>query len=189
MALRLWLVALVALMSFELPTRHDLASWTENGSRWLGSRVADLSDFGTEVERAFTGLSRPETASEPTNPVDPVVEELALMRADLAFEVAMDGLLADFKGDLVATEAKLPVAAEAPVAVAIENRAPIVEPTDPVCFDPEIEVVDPVRVSSTIEVVPTAERLHSAVRLTRQALSAWASLISSTTEAEAEDSR
>jgi hypothetical protein len=178
MALRLFLLALVALMSFELPSGQDFRSWSDGGSRWVDARMADLSQIRTEVEQAFSRLSPTESALTP----DSLSVEIAQIRADVAFETAMDGLASAFRADLASIEARLPIAEEAPVdVVTVKNTAKV---TDPACFDPELEVNPPATIITTNEVSSTqADRLTSAVRLTRQALSAWASLIDANPEA------
>jgi hypothetical protein len=186
MALRLFLLALVGLMSFELPSERDVSSWTEGGSRWVNARLASLSDLKTEVERAFIGVSQPDPANEPASPPDSLTAEIASMRADLAFETAMDGLARNFRTDLASIQAALPVAEEAPIAVdTVDTLGITVEQVEPRCFDPETEASRPSSLGVFVDPNPSADRLSSAVRLTREALSAWASLI----EGNQEDSR
>ncbi len=181
MALRVFLLGLVALMSLELPTGQQVQSWTENGSRWLSVRMNDVCQFGTEFKRAWSDQESSVPTPGTSTPADPLVDEIALMRSDLAFEMAMNGLIADFRTDLAATEAKLPVASEAP-ALAIVERLPsesVVEATEPACFDHEmaVEEIESARSTGLVETASIENRLGSAVRLTRQALSAWASFL------------
>jgi hypothetical protein len=177
MTLRLFLLTLVGLMSFELPNGLDVSSWIESGGRWFDSRMADLDHLKTEMDRAYNGSIEPELTVESSTPVDSLAVEIARMRADVTFENVVEGQIAEFRTDLAAIEAARPLPDEAPVVIAVETPAPSVEPPDPGCFDQEIEIDPPVNSVPMVEQGASIERLNSAVRLTRQALSAWASLI------------
>jgi hypothetical protein len=186
MALRLFLVALVGLMSFELPSVQDFSSWKAKGDRWVESRLADLSHLKCEVEDAINHSSQTENAPVAKASDDSLAREIVQMRVDAAFETAMDGLSTNFRADLSEVEASRPVAEEAPkLAKVVDFTQPLIEQPEPACFDPQFEVAPPGHFFRTVETSKPIDRLSSAVNLTRQALSAWASLI----EAESEDAR
>ncbi len=87
-------------------------------------------------------------------------------RADLAFETVMEGTTTRFAGDLAANRSEAPAA----------NPAVAAEPAR------EVASVEPEESPSD-----RAERVEAALRLTRQAVDAWASLIRPPPEAVERD--
>jgi hypothetical protein len=184
MTLRVLLVGLVASMGYELPSGQDIESWTRTGSQWVNARLADLSHLRAEAERSIARSTDSDRAVEPT-PAPSATAEVGLTRDDLMFDAVVEGMASDFATDLASIEVAKPVEA---VVVAIE---PFVEMSEAACLDPELEVAapdTPARAdlevtaaspapSPTIEATSKAERISTAIRLTRQAISAWASLI------------
>jgi hypothetical protein len=98
--------------------------------------------------------------------IDPPAET-ASSRVDLAFEAALEGMTSGFSADL----------ASARLATPVEEKVAAVEPEP----DPASEV--------EAEPASRLDRISTAVRLTRQAVDAWASLIQPTAEREADDDR
>jgi hypothetical protein len=180
MALRLFLISLVALMSLELPTHRDLTALADSSGRWMSSKATELSDFKNEVILAFTSLSRPEAAQESKPDADSLAEEIVLMRQDVAFEAAQENLVADFRAELARIDDALPVAEEARPIVAVEQPPTVTPAVESIPSDPAIEEAEPVKARVASVPSDTVDRLSNAVQLTRQALSAWASLIPST---------
>jgi hypothetical protein len=183
MALRLILLSLVALFSLELPTSRDVAAWSRNGNQWVGDRLADAAQWMTAIGQTCTGVSPTELANEPTATVDPIVEEITTMRADLSFEAAIDGFVTDLRSGL-----------DSSATVVVQATADLtVEVAEPVCFERGPATDESSSVAPAVELSPGPDRLTSAVRLTREALSAWASLLPQSTdretEIETEDSR
>ena len=185
MALRFLLVSLVAGMGFELPSGGDVATWTRAGRDWVDARMGDLSSLKAEARLAFAGAVDCEREVEPAaSPVD-----VAPTREDLAFEAIVEKMASDFKADLATIEEPKPVD-EALVIV-----EPFREMPPAALTDPEPAVPAPVEVAgarpevvapATVESASRVERISAAVSLTKQALSAWASLIQPTVRVAAE---
>jgi hypothetical protein len=180
MALRTLLLGLVAGMGLEIPSEGDISCWARSGREWAQARLAEPSMPRVEADPAL--------AVQSNQPIDsPAAVECPEASGDRAFEVASEGMAADFAADMAAIEA--PKMAEVEVAPAV--GLPVGEEMPgPACLvvveDQEIpsdqagEIVagdDPAEVMDGTDGTPSrADRLSSAVRLTGQAVQAWADL-------------
>jgi hypothetical protein len=188
MALRFLLVSLVAGMGLELPSGQELSSWTRAGREWAGARMVDLSSIRVEAERALLGSTDCERAEVIAGPAEAV--EVGPSTADLAFDVVVEGMASTFAADLAAIRADRPESIATPDAIA--DQPPGEEPPMLAWVDPEPELAS---FPASVETRPAAvaeppicpiatrvDRLSVAVRLTRQAVIAWASLIEGSSE-------
>ena len=186
MALRFLLVSLVAGMGLELPSGQELSSWTRAGREWAGARMVELSSLRVEAEQAFLGATDCERAIENTGPI--ASAEVGASRADLAFDVVVEGMASTFAADLVASRSDRPESVSTPDAFADQRRGedpPILAWSDPEpepAFFPASVETRPEAVSEVPAIAARVDRLSAAVRLTRQALSAWALLIEGSSE-------
>jgi hypothetical protein len=151
MALRIFLVAIVAALGLELPGSDELAGWERSGREWVAARMADLSSLC--LDEAPT--------NEPT--------EAAPDRVDLAFEAVAESMASAFSSDLALNVPR------APVEEAVASIKPQAD------LAPAVAAV-PVVVEPQAPQESTLERISTAVRLTKQAVDAWASLVQPTTE-------
>lgn len=150
MLLRVVLVALVAGMGVDFSGEGEMGVWLASGRAWASATLADLADRLPSCD--------------PANPTE--IAPVEPGRADLAFEVVMEGMVSRFSGDLAANHPETPAA----------NPAVSAEPSREVASaEPEESASD------------RAERVEAALRLTRQAVDAWASLIRPTSEAVERD--
>jgi hypothetical protein len=184
MALRFLLVGLVASMGFEMPSARDVESWTRSGRNWVEARLSDANSLRLEVARVLDRASDCERA-EPPAPAPEV--EVASIRDDLTFDAVVDGMARDFVVDLASIKEPGPVD-EAIAIVEPFREMPEATPT-PTPSRPEspaIETVvaapsEPVEGPATVPAAaPTSsriEKISTALRLTRQAMSAWAALM------------
>ena len=181
MALRFLLVSLVAGMGCELPSQTDVAAWARTGREWVDARVGDTARLKVEAELALAGLRGRLRARSPT-PVAPrpTSVEVPSTRDDLAFEAVVEKMASDFAADLAAIEESKPED-EAVVVVEPFREMPPAAWTDPEPAAPAFEEVAeaPAEVSAPPRETPASrsEKISAAVRLTKQALGAWASLI------------
>ena len=192
MTLRLMLVGLVTGMGLELPSERDLSCWADSGRAWVHARLADLPSFGVEVVQTDDVCGEP----EPEPAVKPAATESAPTAADLAFEAASGRVSADFASDQAASLASARVAADsdatfaeaaAPAAFgrpAGEEIATVPAPAPTVEVAAAEPAVPPSADDETCggvafedEAPSRADRLSSAVRITREAVQAWSDLI------------
>lgn len=186
MALRFLLVSLVAGMGLELPSGQDLSNWTRAGREWAGARMVEFSSLRGEAACASRGPTDCERESEGTGPAP--TADAGPPTVDLAFDVVVEGMASAFAADLAAIGPDRPELDVLPEVIAEQSRGedpPILAWTDP---EPE-----PASFPAPAESRPDGstgspamagrvERLSAAVRLTRQALSAWALLIEGSAE-------
>jgi hypothetical protein len=182
MALRLLLVGFVASLGCEWPSGGELTSWARDGREWVGARLADLGSV-----RAERGLA----CSIPADRGQAGDSSATLGGRDLAFDVVVEGMAADFAVDLAATRAE--DARWEPAPDAIVGGGPAFDPIALAWTDPEPALIDGDATPATIEEPASramlrarparVERLSSAIRLTRQAYQAWALLIRETPRA------
>ena len=168
MALRFLLVSLVVSMGFEMPSNADVASWTRSGRDWVDARVADLSGLRAGAERTLSGVVGGE----------PIPEGIAIARdltgsSDLAFEVVSEGMAADFAVDLAITRSEEPAPAAGSAMLADLDRPAALPSGEPV--DGLLAREGPPAGESPAR--SRLARLSDAVRLTREAVHAWAVLI------------
>ncbi len=186
MALRFLLVSLVAGMGCELPSQSDLECWARAGQEWVDARVGDIARIKVEAELALAGVADSERETAP----DPSPVEATPDRDDLAFEAVVEKMASDFAADLAAIEEPVP-ADEAVVVVEPFREMPPAAWTDPEPAAPAFEEVAESRpeVSAPSGEKPASrsEQISAAVRLTKQALGAWASLIQPAVRMAAEE--
>ncbi len=164
MTLRVLLVALVAALGLDLPGSEELAAWKRSGREWVAARMADLSSLRIEAEPAPAGS--PDRSTCDALAADSTAGA-GSGRVDLAFEAAVEEMASGFSADLGSMKSRPPVG----VASAL------VEPRTEPEADPAPSVAgDPIAQDSRLEKISTA------VRLTRQAVDAWASLIQPTSD-------
>jgi hypothetical protein len=184
MALRFLLVGLVASLGFEMPTARDVESWTRTGRSWVEARLADANSLKLEVARALDRAPDCERLEEPTLAPAPVAE-VASIREDLTFEVVVDGMAKDFVADLASIKEPGPV----DEALAVVEPFREMQEATPTPSRPEVPAIETVVAARPEPVegpapVPTPppttsriEKISTALRLTRQAMSAWAALV------------
>lgn len=188
MVLRCLLVSLVASLGFDLPTGQDVTSWTMSGKTWVSDRAVDLSAMGAEAS-GWLGINDPTMKSNPAAlPATEVVvvaptEVTEAMPADLAFDSIGEGMALAFQDDLSTARAEeiVPAPADEAVVVMIVTTEPLCQPVEEgltMAFpaadaDATTEEMD----QSAVVQSDSAERFSSAVRLTRDAVQAWASLV------------
>jgi hypothetical protein len=188
MALRFLLVSLVAGMGLELPSGQELSRWTRAGREWAGARMIELSSIRAEAQRALLGPTDCERNGAIAAPAEAVIDGPST--ADLAFDVVVEGMASTFAADMAAIQADRPEWIATPDVIA--DQPPDEEPPMLAWVDPEPE---PASFSAPAETQPAAvaetptspiatrvDRLSMAVRLTRQAVIAWASLIEGSSE-------
>ncbi len=195
MTLRIMLVGLVASLGFEPPSGSDVSRWAQAGKAWVQAKMADRS--GPEVEPKLD-LAGPSDCQQ----VDVKSQVSSLVRgnegsSDTAFGVVSDQIAADLSADLLANlreeapsdqvDSKLAIEAPAPVRVAeAEEVGCLVAPVDEaktaeVAWNEEDKPAN--LVESLIEMPERPDRVSSAIRLTREAIQAWADLMQQPIEA------
>ena len=199
MALRCLLVSMVACLGFDLPTARDLSSWTMTGRDWVSSRVVDLSALQAEASGWLSSndptMNRPVEApavasTEVSTPAPALTTEESSLTADLAFDSINEGMALSFADDLEATRTQQALAEPAVAASPVESTetivaaepAPAVEPAATPEVDSLALAFPAADAGSTedeaTETAPSQdERIASAVRLTREAVQAWAAVI------------
>ena len=196
MVLRCLLVSLVASLGFELPSGKDVNLWTSSSQTWVSARATDLSALGAEAA-GWLGLNDPtmrRTSELDTNEVNanqPIEVEAPALSAEFAFELINEDMALSFADD----QARL-------LAATIVETAPVTAAETIILNEPDGEALaladsplnpesgtstqalagsestptlQPDEVSPESSAAPT-DRLYSAVRLTREAVHAWASL-------------
>jgi hypothetical protein len=147
----------------------------------VASTRADLI-FEAAVEGMASGFAADLALMEDASPAEEsVVAEVGPTRADLIFEATVEGMASEFAADLALMEDASP-AEETVVVVERFQEMPPAESTEPEPEGPAIEAPSDVlapAAASALSARPASrvERLSAAVRLTKQAVSAWASLI------------
>ncbi len=191
MALRCLLVGLVASLGFELPSDQDVTSWTVSGRNWVSARTVDLSALQAEASgwlRLNDPTTNPKTGEIAATCVSPAVAveattETAISPADLAFDSIGEGMSLAFATDLETARSE-----EATATPILEAKPEMVATSEPqiqpeldqmtLAFPaPSAELFDEEGIDQDDTPAIRAERLSSAVRLTREAVQAWASVI------------
>ena len=185
MTLRIMLLGLVASMGIELPSGADVSCWTRSGRDWVAARLVDRSGSGVEADRADVPPTDCRQAEEGIE--SPGVARGVEASDDIAFEAVAEGMAADFAADLMAMTEDGPSSEESPSSLAQTEASganpPEAEELASLAL-PMIEVdavgeEDPASeaIAETEEVPSRADRVSSAVRLTREAVQAWVSLV------------
>ncbi len=188
MALRCLLVSLVASLGFELPSGQAVTAWTTSGGDWISARTVDLSAIGAEASGWLgsndpTMKPRTEVLVATPAPSPTGNDESSPPSTDLAFASINDGMARAFADD-----SQTALAEPVPVALAQEGS-----PATPVEVLPQpaadslalafpalaTAATDEEGDDSAASPPASVDRLSSAVRLTRDAVEAWASLVQS----------
>ena len=173
MLLRLILVSLVTSMGLELPSSQDVSCWAESGRSWANAKLADLTVPEVAVVSA-TDLG----------------EECPSEEADLVFQSVVGEMAGDFatdqcdlRGSQPASDAycdAMPVEVVETVVVVLpegEELAAVVV-MDDVVEPSSIASLDDEPSFEEDEVAPSrTDRIASAIRLSREAVQAWADLV------------
>jgi hypothetical protein len=184
MTLRIMLLGLVASLGLELPTRADVEGWATAGAAFACSATECLASPRVEVV-ALPDLADGTDRHQAEASFDPspfVGEEAA--DADMAFAGAAEALASDLSADLAANPIDRSPAEEVQEAIiALEPPAQAAPAEDESagCLLAEADEAD-VMPSDQAEATTAdepADRISSAVRLTREAIHAWASLLQS----------
>ena len=204
MTLRIMLVGLVASLGFELPSGPDVSCWARSGRDWVIARAADLSGPEVEADRPDTGPADCHQA-EPTISIErSVVEVDRPAPDDVAFAAASEAMAAEFAADLMSmNEERLPtedapaLLADATPPIGLPDGEEFSLPPSPAAEEGPVDVAvtvaaeDDAPAESTVETEESctrADRASSAIRLTREAVQAWAGLILESAE-EADTTR
>jgi hypothetical protein len=195
MTLRIMLVGLVASLGFEPPTGSDVSGWVQAGKAWVQARMLDRSGPEVELKLDLAGPSDCQRVDLKFE-VPPLVCEKE-GASDSAFKAVLDGIATDLSADLLANHreeapsdqvaSKLAIEAPAPVPLAeAEDVGCLIVPVDEaktaeVAWTGEDKPAD--SVESTIGLPERPDRVSSAVRLTREAIQAWADLMQQPFEA------
>jgi hypothetical protein len=197
MALRVLLVAIVAALGLELPGADELVGWERSGREWVAARLADLStlrldealasepteaapDRADLVFEAVTDSMASDFASDLASigskpPDEGILASIGPQagpasstqpdRADLVFEVVAESMASDFASDLASIGSK---PSDQGILASVEPQA-----------GPASAVAPAVAEASSPQ-ESTLHRLSTAVRLTKQAVDAWVSVIQPT---------
>jgi hypothetical protein len=177
MTLRIMLVGLVASMGLELPSGAEVSACTRSGRDWVHARLGNPSGPVVEADWPEAELAdcRQADASEATLP--PAIVEVVAAPADAAFLAATEEMAAGFKADSMSMRddeaspredvAEITPAKSLPVGLPEGEELAVVVGSD-----------DDDEVTTEMELSPTrAERVISALRLTREAVQAWSELM------------
>jgi hypothetical protein len=188
MTLRIMLLGLVASMGFELPSGADLSRWAESSSEWVNARMADQSVPGVEAEKPCSLPTDCLQANESCHA--PIVVERPNSPEDKAFEAVTNKMATEFAADLIAKAPESQPSDLEPSLVAVQETPAVGLPTgeelsSQVVPEEKVEVVEviaepsvPVEATEvTDEMQERLDRVSSAVRLTREAVQAWAEVI------------
>jgi hypothetical protein len=190
MTLRIMLVGLVASLGFELPSGSDVSCWAQAGQAWFQARVVDRS--GPVVVEPKLDIDRPSDCQQVVEKCEmpaPACEKQA--DPDAAFKAVSEAIAADFSADLVANHREEAPADQVVAKVAIEEPAPVAVPESEeggclvVAVDEaktaEVAWTEEARPAESVEPIVESpsglDRVSSAVRLTREAVQAWAELM------------
>jgi hypothetical protein len=190
MTIRIMLVGLVASLGFELPSGSDVSRWAQAGTEWVHGRMADLSGPGVEVK---LDLARPSDCQQADETI--AVPSLACEKeanADRAFQAVSEDMARDLSADLLAIHGDQAPGESVGPTLVLEGPAPVGLPEGEelvgclVVLADEAATVevasidkpmpDDSVISTDVTPVPT-DRVSAAVRLTREAVQAWADLM------------
>jgi hypothetical protein len=195
MTLRIMLLGVVASMGFELPSGSDISCWANSAQRWVDATKSDQSRHCVEAEKAdvlpsnclltSTESCRAPMAVEPTKACD-----------DEPFDAVSHAMAADFVADLLVKGPKPEALEPQPLIVEILEVPATGLPSGEEVAIVEItaEKVEVAQVSEDLSVIEDAkdvtsamherlDRIASAIRLTREAVQAWAEAIEPSDEA------
>jgi len=188
MTLRIMLMGLVASMGYDLPSGPDLSCWAQAGRDWVHSRMADLTGSEVEADCPDLGLTDCHRAKAPVSIEPSVIAEEVKVSDDSAFVAVSEAMVGEFAADLMTIRDETSPVEDAPVMVA--GDAPPVglpggeELTVQVSPVGEAEKADvfksddmPSETTDETDKAPPQADLSSAIRLTREAVQAWANLM------------
>lgn len=190
MTLRIMLVGLVASMGFELPSDAQVACWTQSGRDWVLATVADRSGPVVEADRPDDGPADCHQAEAFVSTERSVVAGEAKADDDTAFVAASEAMAADFAADLSAMREERSSAEDDPAMLAVATPPVGLPDGEELSVPPSLAAEDDLAdvVASdeatieTEEAPSRADRVSSAIRLTRDAAQAWADLMMDSAE-------
>jgi hypothetical protein len=194
MTLRIMLVSLVASLGFELPSGSDVSCWAKAGTEWVQARMVDRPGLLVEAKLDLAAPSDAQLVDEKFDV--PALDCEKKADTDASFKSVTDEIAADLSADLLASHREEAPGDQAEVKVALEQPAPaglpegeavgcLVVPGDEAKAS-EVAWIEEER--PTVPAEPTVDsparpdRVSSAVRLTREALQAWAALMQQSVE-------
>ena len=174
MALRLFLVSMVAGMGLSLPTARDLESWNSQAHAYWMAGIEQWDALMPSGVRAFAEDARPAPQIVVAGPrIEPIEASIAEpddtpLIADIQFEAIVEVMASRFSNDLAPLTT---LVAEAPPALPTTAAVELLElPTDVFASDEPTTEVATARPANL-------DGLGNAVRLTKEALTAWASVL------------
>jgi hypothetical protein len=191
MTLRIMLVGLVASLGFELPSGSDVEGWAKASTAWVQAKMVDPSEPVSERKLDHAGPSDCQQVVENCEVPPLACESPKVEDPDVSFEAVLERIANGFAADVLASDRQEPpvdevapqVTVEVPASVGLpegEERGCLVVPADEV-KTAEVAWIEADRpaepVEVTIESPSRLERISSAVRLTREAVEAWAAVM------------
>ena len=192
MTLRIMLVGLVASLGFELPSGSDVSCWAKAGQTWIQSKMIDPS--GPETVEPKLDVVVPTDCRQVVekSEVPSIVSEKETCAADAAFQVVTESIAVDLSADLLANHREEAPAEPVVARVELEAPAPVVLPeaeeagclivnADEAKTAESAWTLDEAKSTEPVETIvedaPKPDRVSAAVRLTREAVQAWADLM------------
>lgn len=185
MTLRIMLVGLVASLGFEPPGSPDVEGWLQAGRTWFQERMLDRSE--PEVERPLELAMQSDCQQAQVRLDAPAPVREKEIASDAAFEAVSEGIVAELSSDLLAIHRDEALndqlganfTVEDPVSVGLPEGEEVGCLILTSAAEAESAIVD--RTSDSVEpIIGSAEpldRVSSAVKLTREAIQAWADLM------------
>ena len=178
MLLRLILVGLVTSLSLELPSGRDVSSWAETGRAWANASLVSLETPEVAVVAPAAAAVASPTPDQADHEFQDVVGAMAAgFAADQAIRVDEPQVAAALEATS-APEVEAEVVADAAAALPAGEEVATVAPAD---FE-SVAVVAETTEPEADDFADQAERLATAVRLTREAAEAWAAVIAEPTQ-------
>jgi hypothetical protein len=190
MTLRIMLVSLVASLGFELPSGSDVSCWAKSSAAWVQAHMLDEPGPVIERELDLAGPSDCQRVDE-TFEVPAVCCEKEF-KSDAAFKAVTEAIAADLSVDLLASHREEAPGDQLNRKVVFEMPAPVglpegeevgclVVPADE-AKTPQVTWTEDVLPADPAESPARVDRVSSAVRLTREAVQAWADLMQQSVE-------
>jgi hypothetical protein len=190
MTLRIMLVSLVASLGFELPSGSDVSCWANASAAWVQAHMLD--EPGPVIECKLDLVE-----SSDCRRVDETFEVPAVCcnketESDAAFKAVTDEVAADLSADLLASHREEVPSDQVNTKVVCEMPAPVGLPEgeEVGCLVVLADEAETAQITWTEDVLPAepvesparVDRVSSAVRLTREAVQAWADLMQQSVE-------
>jgi hypothetical protein len=194
MTLRIMLLGLVASMGFDLPSGPDLSCWTRSGRDWVHERVADLTGSVVEADRPDVEPTDCRQAEAPISIEPSAIAEEVKVADDSAFVAVSEAMAVDFAADSMTmrderspSEDATAILANEPPTVGLPGGEELAVQVAPVGEDDLSDVVGsddlPGEAATEADEASTrADRVSSAIRLSREAVRAWVDLMQQSTD-------